>query len=326
MCVLMQNKRNMTKSTITKFFQFVIFFILLAAIFSACATGSSETVSGERSTRYLPPKNVGSIADPEIAESSGLIASKCQPDVFWTHNDSGDDAFIYALRKTGAKLGTWHVTGAQNIDWEDIAGYKDNTGKCFIYIGEIGDNQSRRAEHVIYRIREPRITPDAAGSTRAQPVEADKADVIRFTYPDGNHDAETILVNPNTADIYVISKRIDGPAGVYRLRSDFGIEQVVKAEKVADLSVPAVPNGFLTGGDISPDGKHLAISDYAAGYEFTLPESAKNFDEIWTQEPEVVDLGKRKVGESVCYSPDGNAIYASSEGKGAPIYEIVRRR
>lgn len=326
MSVLMQYKRNMTKSTITKFFQFVIFFLSSAAIFSGCTMGSSETVSGTRSTQYSPPKKVGSIADAEITESSGLIASRCQPDVFWTHNDSGDDAFIYALHKTGAKLGTWHVPGAKNIDWEDIAGYKDNTGKCFIYIGEIGDNQSRREEHAIYRIREPRITPDTAGSTRAQPIEAETADVIRFTYPDGKHDAETLLVNPNSADIYVITKRIDGPAGVYRLKSDFISEQIAKAEKIADLSVPAVPNGFLTGGDISPDGQRLAISDYAAGYEFTLPANAKDFDEIWKQEPQVVDLGKRKVGESVCYGPDGNTIFASSEGKGAPIYEIVRRQ
>ncbi len=311
--------------TITKFFPFVILFFASSIIFSGCSLGPVEKQAIHKSVHYLAPKMTGSIADHEIDESSGLIASKCQPGVLWTHNDSGDEAFVYALAPSGTKLGTWRVPGAKNIDWEDIAGYKDNSGKCFIYIGEIGDNDAKRAEHIVYRIREPRVTPDDANSTRAEPRQAEPAEIVRFTYPDGNHDAETLMVNPKTADIYVMSKRMSGPSGVYRIKGNFVSGSSVKAEKVADVSMPAIPNGYVTGGDISPDGRRVIISDYSAGYEFVMPDGSSNFDDIWKQEPETVDLGKRKVGESVCYSPDGNAIYASSEGKGAPIYEITRR-
>ncbi len=312
--------------TITKILGFVIFLTTGTGFFSACSFSPSGTSGTVKSSRYLPPKVIGSIADPEIDESSGLIASKCQPDVFWTHNDSGDDAFIYAMNKSGVKLGTWIVPGAQNIDWEDIAGYKDAAGKCFIYIGEIGDNQAKRAEHAIYRVREPRVTAQDANASRHRPSQADETEIMRFTYPDGNHDAETLLVDPKTAEIYVMTKRSSGPAGVYRLGAKFDSDQTVKAKKVADVSLPAIPSGFVTGGDISPDGRRVIISDYSAGYEFTLPEGAASFDEIWKQQPEVVDLGRRRVGESACYSPDGDTIYASSEGKGAPIYEIQSRR
>jgi len=276
------------------------------------------------SPRYSPPITTGNIAHPEITESSGLTTSKCQPDVYWTHNDSGDDAFIYAINRSGSRLGTWSVIGALNIDWEDIASIKDNNGICFIYIGEIGDNADRRSEHIIYRLPEPRVTLADANSSKQQPLETGRADVLRFSYPDSNHDAETLLVEPKTGDIYVVTKRVSGPAGVYRLKSEFRNDQAVKAEKIADISMPAIPNGFVTGGDISPDGKRGIICDYAAAYEFTLPENAKNFDDIWKQTPETIDVGKRKIGEAVTYTPDGWSFILTSEGKKSTVFGFKR--
>lgn len=286
------------------------------------STGKSAAT---KESPFEPAKTTGKIADDEINESSGIAASKCQPDVFWTHNDSGDDAFIFALDKTGARLGTWKVPNASKDDWEDIALHKDSAGKCFIYIGEIGDNQSKRDERAIYRVPEPRASAENATSTKKQPLTTERADVIKFVYPDSRHNAETLLVHPKSVDIYIVTKRVSGPAGVYRLRSDFGRSGAVKAEKVAELSVPAIPNGFLTGGDISPDGKRVVICDYSAAYEFTLPENAKSFDDIWSQTPESIDVGKRKTGEAVTYSPDGNSIILTSEGKNTPILEVMRR-
>ena len=285
-------------------------------------SASSRT---SKATHFESPKITGTIADAEIKESSGIAASKCQPNVFWTHNDSGDKAFIFALDKSGAKLGTWTVPNAANFDWEDIALFKDNEGKCFIYIGEIGDNESVRDEHVIYRILEPKAGTENASATKQQPLATEPADAVRFIYPDSRHNAETLVVHPKTGDIYVITKRVSGPAGVYRIRPNFGNGEAAKAEKVSDLSVPAIPNGFLTGGDISPDGKRLVICDYSAAYEFTLPENAKSFDEIWSQEPESINVGMRKIGEAVTYSPDGNSIILTSEGKNTPIIEVVRK-
>ena len=284
-------------------------------------SGNSST---PRTSHYDPPKTTGSIEDIEITESSGLAVSKCQPNVYWTHNDSGDDAFIYAMGKNGGRLGTWKIPNAENLDWEDIALFKDNAGKCFIYIGEIGDNQSKRDVHLIYRIREPKISANDAASTKQQPRMTEQANMIRFTYPDSNHNAETLLVHPTSADIYIVTKRVTGPAGIYRLKSKFDDGTEVIAQKVADVSMPAVPNGFVTGGDISPDGRRVIICDYAAAYEFTLPESSTNFDDIWQQTPESIDVGNRKIGEAVCYTPDGGSIVLTSEGKKAPIIEVLR--
>ena len=311
----------MSNKTIAKFCVFVI----LSALVSGCSLVSSGKSDVTKESRFESVKTTGQIADSDINESSGIAASKCQPNVFWTHNDSGDDAFIFAMDKGGARLGTWKVPNAANVDWEDIALHKDSTGKCFIYIGEIGDNQSKRDDHTIYRVPEPKASAANAASTRQQPLTTEPADALKFVYPDSRHNAETLLVHPKTADIYIVTKRVSGPAGVYRLKSDFGKDGAVKAEKVADLSVPAIPNGFLTGGDISPNGKHVVICDYSAAYEFTLPENAKNFEDIWSQTPESIDVGKRKTGEAITYSPDGNSIILSSEGKNTAILEVMRK-
>ena len=315
----------MSNKTIAKFSAFVIFLGVASVLFSSCSAVSSSDTGNEIDSHFSPPVVIGNIKSTDITESSGIAASRCQNGVLWTHNDSGDDAFIYAINFSGDSLGTWKIPNAQNIDWEDIAAYKDKSGKCFIYIGEIGDNKAVRPVHAIYRVSEPIVTPPAATSNRQTPLIAENAAVIRFSYPDRNTDAETLMIDPKTGNIYVVTKRISGPAGVYRLKPEFERSEIVKAEKVAELSVPAIPNGFLTGGDISSDGQHMIICDYTQGYEYTLPGDAKSFDDIWKQHPEPVNLGKRAVGESVCYSADGSAVFATSEGKNSPVIEVKRR-
>ena len=316
----------MPEKIIAKFSAFVILGVASATVFSGCANISSNAHENLSESRYLPPKVVGTVKSKDVEEGSGLAASRCQNDVLWTHNDSGDDAYIYALNSAGDALGTWQVPNAQNNDWEDIAAFKDASGKCFVYIGDIGDNKGKRAEHAVYKLREPLITADTKDSTRKGPLTSDNAEVVRFVYPDRGEDAETLMVHPATGDVYVVTKRESGPAGVYCIRKPAFDGSTVKLDKVADLSVPAVPNGFVTGGDISPDGRRVAICDYTQGYEWTLPDGDNNFDNIWKQAAGIVDLGKRKHGESISYNVDGTALFATSEGKNSPVIEIKRRQ
>ncbi len=322
----------MLKVTITKNWKFVISFLIFCSILTSCtpvSSGDSENSNKFQEkvyANYEDPVIIGRIESAEITESSGIIASKCQENVLWTHNDSGDDAFIFALNTKGEKLGTWKVTGAKNKDWEDIAAFRDaGTRKCFLYIGDIGNNERLRSEMTIYRVAEPQISADDKNSSEKHPRKTDSAQTIKFEYPDRRHDAETLLVHPNSGDIYVVTKRLTGAAGVYKLAASFSLEKTNRLEKIADFSVPALPNGFLTGGDISPDGKHVIICDYFSAYEISLPDEAKNFDEIWKQKPLTVLLGEREQGESVGYSADGKAIFATSEHKNSPLIKVKRR-
>src|SRR5919107_911116 len=105
---------------------------------------------------YGPPTRITTIKNESINESSGLVASRTSPGVYWTHNDSGDGPFIYALDTRGQSLGTFRVTGATNRDWEDIAaGPGPQPNRPYLYVGDIGDNDSKRNEVVVYRVPEP---------------------------------------------------------------------------------------------------------------------------------------------------------------------------
>jgi len=42
---------------------------------------------------------------PRVRESSGVAASRAHAGVLWTHNDSGDDAYVYATDLAGADRG-----------------------------------------------------------------------------------------------------------------------------------------------------------------------------------------------------------------------------
>lgn len=321
----------MLKKTITKIFSFVIFLLILSGIFSGCnSVSSSQTTNDNRavkdiSTDYDEPKIVGTIKSNEITESSGIVASKCQENVFWTHNDSGDAAFVYAINSSGEKLGTYRVKNAKAVDWEDIAAFKNQNGECVLYIGDIGNNTRVRNDFVIYRVKEPKIADADKTSSKKNPVYTESADAIKFNYPDVRHDAETLLVHPQAGDVYILSKRLSGAAGVYKLAANYDLKKINRLKKIADFAVPALPNGFVTGGDVSTDGRRVVICDYFAAYEIVLPEKSKNFDDVWKQKPEIIQLGERAQGEAVCYSADDAAIYATSENKDSPIIKVTRK-
>lgn len=316
----------MLLKTIAKISCFVILATAANGMLSSCAYVTTNRNEIASDSAYSSPKVIGKIKSADITESSGLAASRCQDNILWTHNDSGDNAYVYALDLEGNNKGTWRIANIENVDWEDIAAYKDKTGKCFLYIGEIGDNKLKRREHFVYRVSEPTISDTTALATRKDYLTIDAVETVRFVYPDFDQDAETLMVEPKSGDIYVVTKRVSGPAGVYRLKPDFGEAEIQRAEKLPEISVPSIPNGFVTGGDISPDGKRMVISDYTQAYEWSLPENVSQFEEIWKQEPARIDLGKRSGGESVCYSANGSSIFASSEGRNSPLIEVKLKK
>lgn len=268
------------------------------------------------STIFKEPVTTGTIKSNDILESSGLVVSPCNPEVLWTHNDSGDKNTIFALNKKAEILGEWRVSGAVNRDWEDIAAYKDKDGKCFLYLGDIGNNSRLRGEMRIFKVREPTVSASKQSGT----LDTENAETITFEYPDLRHDAEALFVQPKTGTIYVITKRMSGAAGVYKLET--GNKTAVK---VADIEVPSLPNGLITGADISQDGSHVILCDYFGGYEFALLDDAKAFDDIWKTKPKLVDIGTRKQGEAVAYSIDGMSVFSTSEKADSPLFEAKRK-
>ncbi len=313
----------------------VLTFCLSISLTTACHEGSTRasrnepTVeTGEVSKAYGSPVHLGELEDKALDESSGIVASRRNPNLFWTHNDSGDGPFLYAFDRTGGKRGTWRVTGADALDWEDIAaGPGPQKGQSYLYIGDIGDNGKERREIIVYRVAEPAVTAEDADSNRIEPHQTEAAEAIHLRYPDGRHDAEALAVHPTTGDLYVITKTrsMSAAALVYKLAAPFSTSAINRLEKVGEISVPSLLPGMITGGDISPDGTKLILCDYFNAYEASLPENSRgSFDGIWKQSPVVVKLGERQQGEAICYRLDGRAILAISEGKHSDLIEVER--
>jgi len=288
-------------------------------------TPTSEQKTDARAT-YGPAQIVGQLKDPAITESSGIVASRTSAGIYWTHNDSGDGPFIYAFDEHGNRKGVWRVTGASALDWEDIAaGPGPRASVSYLYVGDIGDGDEQRQELMVYRLPEPVVTAADVVSTKGKPRLTEPAETFRLRYPDGKHDAEALLVHPTTGNLYIVTKVPFANPWVYEAAAPLRPTGVTTMTSVGQLNVPSLLGGIITGGDISPDGRRIALCDYLQGYEIVLKDSRAAFDTIWTQPMTTFSLGKRKQGEAIGYSADGQSLLATSEGSGSPLIRVVRR-
>lgn len=275
---------------------------------------------------YGTPTKIANLKNSSIDESSGLAASRLTANVYWTHNDSGDGPFVYAFDATGESRGVFRVAGAQARDWEDMAiGPGPERGKSYLYLGDIGDNDEKREEIVVYRVAEPALKPTDKTTTKTRPAATSPAEAIRLRYPDGKHDAETLLVHPTSGNLYVVTKVMLRNATVYEATAPLKTGEVIALKRVGELKLPSLLGGVLTGGSISPDGRRVAFCDYLQGYEAELPAASTNFDDIWKAKITGFNLGQREQGESIAYRSDGRALLATSEGKSAPLLQVERR-
>ncbi|MES2461326.1 MAG: hypothetical protein V4671_12150 [Armatimonadota bacterium] len=303
----------------------------------------SGLIAPQRSTASQSPSTpksrigtlLGNFSSPMNNETSGIAVSrrnrKWDQDIFWVHNDSGDKAFLYAVTSDGDREAVIKIPGATSVDWEDIAWGPgpDGKGDC-LYIGDIGDNDGRRDDCVVYRIREPKLRESLSLSSREDPLPLEGPVVARrFAYPDGPHDAETLLVHPKTGIVYIVTKSRSGTSGVYKFPPETAdnSRKVVTLEKVAALTVPdeftLIPRR-ITGGSISPDGRRIAFCTYFSGYELKLPANARDFDAIWKAPLLPFNLPPLRQTEAITYTRDGKSVIVTSEGVNAPIYAVKR--
>lgn len=289
---------------------------------------STEQTLAANSGGYEPPVHLADLEDRRIDESSGIVASRLNPGIYWTHNDSGDRPYIYAFDGSGRAKGSWRVTGAKAQDWEDIAaGPGPVNGTSYIYIGDIGDNKRDGKVITVYRVAEPTVESGeaATAATSAGALQTAPAEAIHLEFPDGKHNAESLSVHPQTGDLYVITKTKRASCKVYKATAPFDTSNVVLLELVSELQLPGMQGGVATGADISPDGQRVVLCDYFAAYELSLPRADADFDSIWQQPLARIELGFRLQGEAVCFRLDGKAILATSEQLPSPLIEVERK-
>lgn len=258
-------------------------------------------------------KEAGSVAQPELTEVSGIGESRRNPGVLWAHNDSGAGPDMYALADDGTALGRFRLDGATSTDWEDMA-----LGTDHLYVGDIGDNRFNRPEVTVYRVAEPTVDPAQTG------VEETLTGVenLTLTYEDGPHDAETLMADPVTGDVYVVTKQWDGQAsGLYRIPADATPAAPVVMERLGDVAGTA--NQLATAGDIAADGSLVAVRTYAKVLIWDRAEG-QSIAEALAADPCEAAVPFEIQGEAITFTPDGQGYVTVAEGAAPDINRLGR--
>jgi hypothetical protein len=236
---------------------------------------------------------------PQLTEASGLALSRRVPGRLWTHNDSGQPV-LFALDSRGAVTGQLRVSGAKVEDWEAVAVGPCGGGSC-IYIGDIGDNEAKRRSIVVYRVPEP----EGASGT------ATGVDTLRATYPDGAHDAETLLVAGGR--LYIVTKGETGPVGLYRFPAQLQSGTAMKLERVGEPSLSADADSRITDGAVSPDDQWIVLRSKSA---LTFYRASELLAGRW-RAASTVDLTplNEPQGEGLALGA-GNTVFVAGEGGG----------
>jgi len=268
---------------------------------------------------------VGQVSSSTLNEASGLAVSRKNPGVLFSHNDAGDVPRLFAMTVNGRDLGTYHLHKAKSIDWEDLAtGPTGRQGEWYIYVGDIGANGKIRRDIVVYRLLEPTVALDQ------EPKKRTLRDVERFdfTYPTRDvPDAETLMVDPRTGDLFLVTKPHNSSPKVYRARAPLDAKRPQILEEVATLPVFDSGNRrsrLVTSGDISPDGTMVLIRSYTTAYIW-MRRDGESVAECVRREPCPVPLSLNRHGEAIAFSPNGQSYYTVSEGLEPEILRFDRR-
>lgn len=295
-----------------------------------------------------------SFRDAAIGESSGVAVATTRDGVMFTHNDSGDAPRFFAVDAQGCTLARYTLPGAKAVDWEDMTRGPDTDGSPALWFGDIGDNLHRRSGGVsLYKVDEPAVnnsgsrTSDTCPAVSDHPVSWARYDLAYPRNPaEGPQDAETLMADPVTGQLFIVTKTYAGEASVYAAPQPLVEGAVNELELVAVIVLPAsatlppippskvdpVDLGFdvvgrfnTTGGDISPDGRRVVVRTYLDAYEWDITGSiASTFAP--TVQPRRIAIPYRPQGEAVAYSADGNELILTTEGEFGAVDRVAISR
>lgn len=226
-----------------------------------------------------------SFTDDRIIESSGLVA---RDGLVVTVNDSGDSARIFTVdARTGDTVGVTTWPG----EAEDVEALAP-AGPGHVWVGDIGDNADARDAVTVSRV------PYGRGDREADVASYD------LVYPDGPHDAETLLVQPRTGRLYVVVKEFVGR--LYAAPAHLSADHPNRLTPADDVL------GTATDGAFFPDGRHLVVRNYTQAAIYTWP----GLEQVTT-----LDLPPQPQGEGVAVTRRGELL-VSSEGAHSEVLRV----
>lgn len=258
------------------------------------ASGLVVASSPAQAANWTQVKKTCVINDARIKENSGMSRSTYRRKVMFVHNDSGGGPQFFAIGSRCRTKAVFDVPGAPARDWEDMAVGPNHT----LWFGDIGGNSPRQTVNIV-KVKEPRNLVSRELGHKSYPL----------TYPDGAHNAETLLVRPGSGRVFVVTKSPDGGA-IYRAPKSLKPHGPNRMKRIA-----AAPIG-LTGGDFLRDGSRIAIRGYTKLYLYR---------DIKDSEPRVTRLPKeaQRGGEAIAFRR-GGALVLGCEGVGRWLWKARR--
>lgn len=268
----------------------------------------------------------GLVTNGELDEISGLAASPSHDDVLWALNDSGNPARLYAISSRGRLLARYHVEGARNIDWEDMASFRLH-GKAYLLVADTGDNGGHRERIALHVFEEPSVLKNNGTLRPAWTIEA--------RWPDGPRDCEAVAVDVTAGQILLISKK-RVPPELFTLPLVNPHDDVLEPRRIGRLNGVPAPDAKLqksdpelaklysqvTSADISPDRSTLAVLTYGSVL-FYHRAAHEDWAQAVAHPPEAHDVPLIPQAEALAWSTGGGGLYATGEFRPAPIFYLV---
>jgi hypothetical protein len=276
----------------------ISFFVLALPHFSSAAPTFARAVTN------------GMVNIPLLTEASGIAASRNNPGVLWTENDSGNAPVVYAIDSQGRNLGTYALPG--NTDNEDIGiGPGPVTNVSYLYVTDIGDNNAVRTSIAIYQTPEPAVyfwQTNAPVFGRAMKGTR----TITLTYPDDAHDAEAEFVDSATGDWFVLTK--SNTSSIYTApKALLDVTNNIMLTFVRTLAFKK-PNGA----DISPLGNEILVrqEEFAQVFMRTNGQSISSvFSEASNGIPVVGTAAGEPNGEAIGFDYYGGGYFTLSDSE-----------
>lgn len=267
---------------------------------------------------FMPRRAVGFVTEGALRETSGIVAGIRYPNVLYTHNDSGENAEIFAIdANSGGIIGTFPLMGGRNINYKDITIGRGPYQGSYIYIGDIGDINNVRSSIQVYRVQEPNLGRGGSQWTHT--------DVLQLRYADANRgiNSECLMMDPFDQRLYIITKET---GRIYRTERLWGAgNDSMMLEFLGEMKADS---GLITGCDMDKSGKEILVK-FVSSVHYYCRSPNESLASVLTQSRGTqLPYGWEEHGEAIAFgegSPSANYFTLSKATTGpAPLYRYDR--
>lgn len=276
--------------------QFFSFFLCSFLLFTTCENFGQLEVKAKLS---------------ELLEEVSGIHYDSKEDAFWMINDSGNSSSVFLVEEDGVIVRELWLD-AKNRDWEDIT--MDAEGN--LYIGDFGNNYNERKNLKILKINKK----DLKSKKKI------KVDKIKFSFPEQKkfppkkkyYDVEGFFAWKGNFYVFTKSrvKKKIGRSFLYRIPMEKGKH---KAERISDFTTCPEKYCWITGADITRDGKKVVLLNHKSAWIFT------DFigDDFFSGKAREFSFGHESQKESITFKNNATIYIADEEqrdGSGRNLY------